>query len=114
VRGDKRTQGDDIGRAIEIAKPGADGMPKKQARKTQKFTRRDPADHMKTEADIAAYLDACIEEAGDDATFIAIALGDIARARGMSQLAKDTGLTREGLYKALATTATRASALLGS
>jgi probable addiction module antidote protein len=76
-------------------------MPKKKARKTEKFTRWDPAEHMKTEAEMAAYLDACIQEAGDDPTFIAVALGDIARARGMSQLAKDTGLTREGLYKAL-------------
>ncbi|SPD74804.1 conserved hypothetical protein [uncultured Desulfobacterium sp.] len=47
------------------------------------------------------YLEACIEEAGDDAAFIAKALGNIARARGMSQLAKDTGLGRESLYKAL-------------
>jgi len=42
-----------------------------------------------------------LEEAGDDAAFIAHALGNVARARGMGQLAKDTGLTREGLYKAL-------------
>ncbi len=48
-----------------------------------------------------AYLEACLEEAPDDATLLAAALGDIARARGMVQLAKDTGLTREGLYKAL-------------
>lgn len=77
-------------------------MPKKKAvRKAEKFTKWDPAEHLKTEEDMAAYLDACIEEAGDDPTFITAALGDIARARGMSQLAKDTGLTREGLYKAL-------------
>jgi probable addiction module antidote protein len=49
---------------------------------------------------MVAYLKACMEEAGDDAAFIAQALGNIARARGMAQLAKDTGLTREGLYKA--------------
>ncbi|VFR22185.1 FIG045511: hypothetical antitoxin (to FIG022160: hypothetical toxin) [plant metagenome] len=47
------------------------------------------------------YLQACMEEAGDDATFIAKALGDIARAKGMTQLARDTGLGRESLYKAL-------------
>ena len=47
------------------------------------------------------YLQACMEEAGDDAAFIAAALGDIARAKGMSQLAKETGLGRESLYKAL-------------
>jgi probable addiction module antidote protein len=42
-----------------------------------------------------------MEEAGDDPAFIAVALGNIARAHGMVQLAKETGLTREGLYKAL-------------
>ena len=50
---------------------------------------------------MVAYLEACLEEAPDDAALLAKALGDIARARGMVQLAKDTGLTREGLYKAL-------------
>jgi probable addiction module antidote protein len=50
---------------------------------------------------LAAYLQACLEEAPDDPAFIAQALGAVARARGMMQLAKDTGLTREGLYKAL-------------
>jgi len=70
-------------------------------RKKEKFSRYDVADYLKSEEDMAAYLDACMEEAGDDATFIAAALGDIARARGMVQLAKDTGISREGLYKAL-------------
>lgn len=74
------------------------------ARKKEKFSRYDAADYIKTEEDIAAYLEAAIEEAGDDAAFLAQALGDIARARGMIQLAKDTGLTREGLYKALSAT----------
>jgi probable addiction module antidote protein len=52
---------------------------------------------------MAAYLDACIEVAdGDgDAAFIAKALGDIARAKGMTQIARETGLSRESLYKAL-------------
>jgi probable addiction module antidote protein len=50
---------------------------------------------------MAAYLEACFEEAGDDAAFIAKALGNIARAEGMSQIARDTGLSRESLYKAL-------------
>jgi probable addiction module antidote protein len=50
---------------------------------------------------MAMYLEACFEEAGDDAAFIAKALGNIARAKGMSQLAHDTGLGRESLYKAL-------------
>lgn len=70
-------------------------------RKKEKFSRYDVVDYLKTEEDIAGYLEACMEEAGDDAAYIAAALGDIARARGMAQLAKDTGISREGLYKAL-------------
>ena len=66
-----------------------------------KLSRWDSAEYLKTDADIAAYLDACFEEAGDDAAFIAHALGVVARARGMTQLARDTGLGRESLYKAL-------------
>jgi probable addiction module antidote protein len=50
---------------------------------------------------MAAYLEASIEEAKGDAAFIAKALGDIARAKGMSQVARDAGLSRESLYKAL-------------
>ena len=61
----------------------------------------DSAEHLKTEEDMALYLQTCMDEAGDDADFIASALGTIARARGMSQLARDTGLGRESLYKAL-------------
>lgn len=67
----------------------------------EKFSRYDSADYLKTEEDIALYLDACMEEGGDDPEFIAHTLGTIARARNMMQLAKDTGLTRAGLYKAL-------------
>ena len=48
-----------------------------------KFSRYDVADYLNSEEDMAAYLEACFEEAGDDATFIAAALGDIARAYGM-------------------------------
>lgn len=66
---------------------------------TEKFSRYDAADHLRTEEEIALYLEAVMEE-GDPA-LIAAALGDIARARNMSQLARDTGMTREGLYKAL-------------
>lgn len=62
----------------------------------------DPADHLKSAADIAAYLEPCMEEAGDDPALIAAALGDVARARGMTQLARATAMTRERLYKALA------------
>lgn len=61
----------------------------------------DTADYLKTEEDRALYFEACLEEAGDDPAFLARALGDIARSRGMTQLARDTGLAREGLYKAL-------------
>ena len=64
-------------------------------------THWDSAEHLKTEEDIRLYLEACLEEAGDDPAFIVHALGVVARARNMSQLARDTGLTREGLYKAL-------------
>ncbi len=71
------------------------------ARKKVKFSRYDVVDYLKSEEDMAGYLEACMEEAGDDAAYIAAALGDIARARGMGQLAKDTGISREGLYKAL-------------
>jgi probable addiction module antidote protein len=61
----------------------------------------DVAEHLRTPKEMAAYLEACIEEADGDAAFIAKALGDIARAQGMSQVAKDSGLSRESLYKAL-------------
>jgi probable addiction module antidote protein len=69
-------------------------------RKT-KTTRYDVAEHQRTPQEMAAYLEACLEEANGDAAFIAKALGDIARARGMTQVARDTGLSRESLYKAL-------------
>jgi probable addiction module antidote protein len=61
----------------------------------------DSAEHLKTDDDIAAYLQAATDEAGADAAFIAHALGVVARARNMSQLSRDTGISREGLYKAL-------------
>ncbi len=64
-------------------------------------TRWDSAEHLKTEEDIQLYLEACLEEADNDPAFILHALGVVARARNMSQLARDTGLSREGLYKAL-------------
>ena len=64
-------------------------------------SRYDVAEHLRTPEEMAAYLEACLEEADGDAAFIAKALGDIARARGMSQVARDTGLSRESLYKAL-------------
>ena len=61
----------------------------------------DSAKYLKTEEDIRLYMEACLEEAGDAPAFIVQALGVVARAGNMSQLARDTGLTREGLYKAL-------------
>lgn len=66
-----------------------------------KFSRFDAADYLKNEEDIALYLEAVMEEAGDDPAFIVKALGTVARARNMSKLARDTGMSREGLYKAL-------------
>ena len=59
----------------------------------------DPAEHLKSEDDMAAYLEAALEEG--DPNLVAAALGDIASAKGMTQVAKDAGLGRESLYKAL-------------
>ena len=64
-------------------------------------TKYDIAEHLRTPEEMAAYLEACLEEANGDAAFIAKALGDIARAKGMTQVARDAGLSRESLYKAL-------------
>ena len=66
-----------------------------------KTRRYDTAEHLRTPEEMAAYLEACIEEANGDAAFIAKALGNIAKAKGMTQVAKDAGLSRESLYKAL-------------
>jgi probable addiction module antidote protein len=64
-----------------------------------KTRRWDATEHLKTEKDMAAYLEAALEE-GDPALFVA-ALGDIARAKGMTEIARNAGLGRESLYKAL-------------
>jgi len=64
-------------------------------------SRWDTAEYLETEEDIQLYMEACIEEADGDPAFIVHALGVVARARNMSQLARETGLSREGLYKAL-------------
>jgi probable addiction module antidote protein len=71
--------------------------------KTSKTKTRpyDVAEHLRTTEEMALYLDACIEESEGDAAFIAKALGDIARAQGMSKVARDAGVSRESLYKAL-------------
>lgn len=68
----------------------------------KKATSWDAADYLETEADIAAYLNAAFEDG--DTSVIAAALGDVARAKGMTQLSKETGITRDGLYKALSPT----------
>jgi probable addiction module antidote protein len=59
----------------------------------------DPAEHLETEKDMAAYLEAALQDG--DASLVAAALGDIARAKGMTEIARETGLGRESLYKAL-------------
>ena len=64
-------------------------------------SRYDVAEHLRTPEEMAAYLEASIEWANGDAALIAKALGDIARAKGMAQVARDAGLSRESLYKAL-------------
>ena len=69
-------------------------------RKT-KTTRYDVAEHLRTPKEMAAYLESVLEESNADPSMVAKAIGDIARARGMSQVAKDSGLSRESLYKAL-------------
>jgi probable addiction module antidote protein len=66
-----------------------------------KLTRFDAADHLKTAKDCTAYLRAVVEEADGDEKLIAAALGNIARARGMMEVARKSGLAREALYRAL-------------
>jgi len=67
--------------------------------KVSKLPDFDPAEYLKSDEDIAAYLTAILEE--NDPALLAAALGDIARARGMSEIARASGITREALYKAL-------------
>ena len=67
----------------------------------EKFTKWDPVDHLTTAEDMAIYLEACLDDDPGDGSLIRAALNDISRARGMSQLARDTGISREGLYRAL-------------
>jgi probable addiction module antidote protein len=81
-------------------------MTKAAAKRTTKVTKTkttpyDVAEHLRTPEEMAAYLDAWLDEAPDDVAGIARALGDIARAKGMTQVAKDAGLSRESLYRAL-------------
>jgi probable addiction module antidote protein len=67
----------------------------------ERFTRFDAAEFLKTPEEMAAYLDACFEEDAGDGVLIRAALNDMARAKGMTQIARDAGLGRESLYKAL-------------
>ncbi|MBV8188014.1 MAG: putative addiction module antidote protein [Alphaproteobacteria bacterium] len=75
-------------------------MGKRKTGKGIRLTKFDPVDYLNTEQDMALYLEACLHEAGDDPAFIAAALGNVARARGIAKLARKTGMTRAGLYKA--------------
>lgn len=77
---------------VESCRPGSRSSP------TSSY---DIAEHLRTPEEMAAYFEACLEEAEGDAAFIAKALGDMSRAKGMSQIVRDTGLSRESLYKAL-------------
>ena len=65
------------------------------------FTRWDVADHLQSKEDVRLYLEACAEEDPGDGSLIRAALNDIARAQNMSRLAREIGMTREGLYTAL-------------
>jgi|SRR4051812_20773263 probable addiction module antidote protein len=67
--------------------------------KTTRTRPWDAAEHLETEEDMAAYLEAALQEG--DTALVAAALGDIARAKGITQIARETGLGRESLYKAL-------------
>lgn len=67
----------------------------------ERYTPFDPAEHLLTSEDVALYLEAALDEGGDDPAFIAHVLGTIARSRNMSELARTVGRSREGLYKAL-------------
>ena len=68
---------------------------------TETFTKWDLLNHLKTDEDFRLYLEACAEEDPGDGSLIRSALNDIARAQNFSALARDVGMTREGLYKAL-------------
>lgn len=81
-----------MAKAVKVKEPAASRT---------KTVAYDVAEQLRTPEEMAAYLDAWLEEAPEDAAGIARALGDIARAKGMSQVARDAGLSRESLYKAL-------------
>ncbi|CAI8000847.1 Uncharacterized protein HI_1420 [Geodia barretti] len=68
---------------------------------TERFTKWEVTEHLRTREDACLYLEACAEEDPGDGSLIRAALNDIARAGNMSRLARDVGMSREGLYKAL-------------
>lgn len=68
---------------------------------TEQLSRWDAADYLNTDEDIQLYLEACVEDDPGDGSLIRLALGDVARARNFSELARDVGVSREGLRKAL-------------
>lgn len=85
---------------------------RKSGKKAFKTTAWDPAEHLSTPESVAAYLEAAFEDGAP--ALIAAALGDVARAQGMTQLASRAGVTREALYKALSSAGDlRLSTLLG-
>ena len=104
--GSKATQNKDIKKALEINRlfEGATSMTQTQSPTNPdsvKLSRYDVSDHLRSQKEMAAYLDASLSEFPDDVSGIARAVGDIARAKGMTQVAKDAGLSRESLYCAL-------------
>jgi probable addiction module antidote protein len=93
--GDKRTRQRDI----EYSQSLARNLERTKAMARTKARRRDATEHLKTERDMVAYLEAALED--DDPALFTAALGDIARAKGMTEIARKAGLGRESLYKAL-------------
>lgn len=96
--GDKSAQAADIAKAVDLAATLEDCSMNKKI-KISELPAFDPAEYLKDEDDVAAYLTVILEE--QDPALLAAALGDIARARGMTEIAKASGITREALYKAL-------------
>ena len=68
---------------------------------TETFTKWDAAEYLRTAEDAQLYVQACADEDPGDGSLIRAALNDVARAGNMSGIAREAGMTREGLYKAL-------------
>jgi probable addiction module antidote protein len=99
--GDKSTQESDIARAREIAQMPIEGYGRIMMEKVT-FERWDPADDIETKEDVIATLEAALEE--NDSRFLLSVISDIARSEGMTRIARELGVTREGLYQSLAPT----------